>query len=1335
MLPNQTNQVSRGLYEKHAIEYSGLSAFVSFFILFVLQLEFKAILFLSIFASLLVFLIQDSNEMAKREQAFYRGYYPPEYTFYKFFMIITTTISVFIVLVNFDVVTAVLAFFLICIIAALIAVFPYLQNVVKVQNKQLFIQKEVINDLSQKIYNQTQIVQNFLSGKDSVQTTEKANLEQLQEKEQQNAPPKPTYSSVKEEEWVNKQLERVEEMERLVEGPTRSTPLVRPDNIIRITELKSEERTRYASPMEPESRAERGSTGALPQTTNIVEKLKENFSGYLFFGAIIFLFIAGLAWILVFFPTTAEIEIGVQTWIAGDSVVIFGILVILISEFIIGKSKYSEHIPINYLGIGVGLGISIIGLLSIRFGLMPIFLTEFGFVDKNWLFFMLSILVASLSWIYAWRSPYRDLIFGSLITGFIIVDYSLQFSDLLTFVGLLTGLFYLLIPGFHASLTETKDNRFLFGGFIVYNLVLLKIENILALLQINELVYVVALIVPAITLIIIVSLNRISSFFLLLCMPLTMFPLIINDVTFINTYISESIYYSSFICLPLVLLIPKVIKRSNLNYDVILVTLNTAIIIIQSFLVSFQIVSGNSWFLILEPAILNSVLVINELFKGRARAKIDYIIAMQSLSIASLGLFFDQFGLMTALLLLSVVITLLLITKDYSMWIKYSYLVISLTIISLGSFFGIASFWELLIIPLVIPLILAFLWIKNSFTKDLILPTVTIPLLAIVAVTISQPIYATSLMVEYFIVTVIVGLFLILSKQKEEKDVIYWFMIYLGFIGTTIYPEYDLLIFYSLFIVLSIESFVILLLYMARFAIKRVKQNFYDIANVIIFGSLFLLGILEQYNAEYFLLTFVIFLILNILLVLYLLRFSGLDFTFAILMPALVLIGKEMYVTQYLAQQVDPFYSLIEFTCIAVYGFGMAILSRRVSEYEALISPNITAMFSIELVLIVLFVNKILTGYYAFYTFFGLITIITVVNFIQKGHLRHTEYLLIILSSIILSIVIPDIKIDQQYVLMLMGSIAIFWFILRFKIQKFNLGIDIISILALVVSEYIISLNLVNDIFIQSGLVAQQLLIVIVFGSLILKFKSFTKQQIFNMLLVVQVPFWLSIVIFFDLELQLQMLYSQFTDFVPVNDLAILKVTLFVLFALLLMIILANKFDEKEFNMNLIVSEVITTITMGLVLIQLIISQFLTDSLINGSILVLILFIVLFLSAFSIKRKNQLQTANLSIIVSSFYLLVTITMFLLGNGLTSGLLAIIGTILVVFGFSKDFKNEQIVIGVFFLIASITKIVFDIVNNFDVLIFEIAVSASILAVCLLLLGMIVNYRLQQTTVSD
>ena len=400
-------------------------------------------------------------------------------------------------------------------------------------------------------------------------------------------------------------------------------------------------------------------------------------------------------------------------------------------------------------------------------------------------------------------------------------------------------------------------------------------------------------------------------------------------------------------------------------------------------------------------------------------------------------------------------------------------------------------------------------------------------------------------------------------------------------------------------------------------------------------------------------------------------------------------------------------------------------------------------MFSIVVLLFVLFVNKIIVNYYSLGTFIGLLSLIILVNFVQK-QLDQLEYFLIIVSSLILAMVMPFIAIigksmgpgewfdvpvpqDTTYLTIVLISLPIFWFILRLKVNKLHILIDLLLTVILVSAEYLISIRLPNSIFIQSGLVTLQLTIFLMIISLLIRTKKNSIQDKLNNFIIIQIPFWVCIGIFFDLELHLKFLYSQFIDLNPVTDILVLKLSLIALFIGFLILFFINRFESHQVSLNNIVIGVISIATLGVVLVQLFINQLQSDTQITAFILISLLVLLEIISIIAIKKEKQIQTANILILFAAFYILITVVLFLLANGLISGLVAILGTSLIILGLGKDFRKELQLVGGLYLLSSIGLILFNIVNNFNVMVLEIAVTSSIVAICLLLIGMIVNYR--------
>ena len=1344
MISNQISQQNLDQVQQKAINKSLISLFVSFAILFLIRPETQFSLGINIWISigiaLLSFFIFDDTEHNLRVKTPYKNFYPPEYNFYKIFLLITFSVYTLLILLSRNDIFNIFAILLIALLASLISIFPYLKTQLKNQESELDDQKKQITDLSQKFDDvflsisegkPVQLAQSprydsktgkilFDLKNERIQKVLLTNLEK----------PQPRYDSK-----TGKPLFKVDE-ERMKDSIISKESKIIPENVELISKEKNislpitETKEIPAQRIQGEIQPQKFRTNQISASFNkkMSKNISENFSGYLFFGAIIFLFIAVLAWIAIFFPSSSNITIGSQTWIAGDSVVFFGVLIILLSEFVIGNSKYSDYIPINYLGIGIGLGIGIIGLMSIRFEVLSVFLSEKGLISKDWLFILLSFLIACLSWIYAWRSPYRDLIFGTLLSGFILVDYYLesQFNQI-AIIGLMTGIIFIFIPGIHASLVENQDNRFLLGGFVVYDLLFLISNNSLALITLNPIIYSLGIIFPVFVFIVIFGLKKINQTYLYLCLPTSSFMLIINEMAFINNYISTEIFEFVFIGILLLFLIPKVIYRNNNNYTILLISLNAFMVITHSLLNSLQLFTTNNWFIILVPVTINILLIMYEV--NRNIIKIEYLTVLYGLTILLFGLFLKTTGAILLLLGIIGIFSILTILKKVQPTYILTLLSFGLIIIVLGSFFGYLDQWELICIPLLIPIVIISVYLSRSTSKMVILPAITVTLLSLVFLTFSQSFFALYFLIEYFAVLCLLGCYFIIKRYKQDNDLYFWFVLYIGLPTTTLYAEYDSLIIYTMFLVVSIQSFIIVVIYLAEFAEKRFKQNIYDISITAIFGGLFALVILEQFDNEYFIVLFALFLLLNMFMVWYLLRYSGMDFTMGIIIPSLVIIGKELFVTQYLALNINPVYSLVEFILVAVYSFCLALLSRRITEYESLISPTISAMFSIELVLIILFINKIIVNIEAIGTFFILLTIIILVNLLQKVQMYHIEHGLIVLSTLILAIVLPITEsFARDYILGIIIVLPIFWLILRFKIKKVFFLIDGIELLGLSICEYTLSLTLPNTIFIQSGLLAQQIIIAVGLTSLVFGSRINSIQDRFKTILALQFPFWLSLLLFFDLDTNAKIFYSSFTMSRPLENLFVLKITLLILLIFMNVLYILNKFEFNEKTANKIIIGVISNFTLGLLIVQLIISQVISDPTLNGLILVLLILLIQIISLFFIKRQSQIQMNNQTMFVANFYNLVTFILFLLGNGLLSGLLALLGTELILLGFQKNIRKELQIVGGFYILFSISNIAFDVINNFNSMILEIAISSSILAICLLLLGMVINYKI-------
>ena len=316
---------------------------------------------------------------------------------------------------------------------------------------------------------------------------------------------------------------------------------------------------------------------------------------------------------------------------------------------------------------------------------------------------------------------------------------------------------------------------------------------------------------------------------------------------------------------------------------------------------------------------------------------------------------------------------------------------------------------------------------------------------------------------------------------------------------------------------------------------------------------------------------------------------------------------------------------------------------------------------------------------------------------------------------------------DTTYFTVVLISLPVFWFILRLKVNKLHILIDLLLTIFLVSAEYLISLRLPNNIFVQSGLVTIQLTIFLMILSLLIRTKKNSIQDKLNNFIIIQIPFWVCIGIFFDLELHLKLLYSQFIDLNPVNDILILKLTLIALFIGFFILFFINRFESHQVSINNIGVGIISIGTLGVVLVQLFLNQLQFDTQITALFLILLLVLLELIAIFSIKQQNQIQSSNIVILFAAFYILLTVALFLLTNGLISGLIAVLGTSLIILGLGKNFRKELQLVGGLYLVSSIGLILFNIVNNFNVMVLEIAVTSSIVAICLLLIGMIVNYR--------
>ena len=398
LISQQHSSYSSGQAISKSLMFSTIVFIILIFINSILGFSLAFVLWIENIGILIVFLYLESEEKKTNEKLFLGGFYPPEYSYFKSLLIGNFFLFFFSILFTSNIFLEIFYLFLSLIISALIAIIPYMRTYVKNQKIELQGQKTILEELAKKIETisipsmDQQIKPKFDSktGKPLLNQT----LEEIKPSVQTVKKFKPRFDS-----QTGKPLFDADQQEKISDDNApvsnlRTENQIRtiPENEIFVTKPKPEEHISIDSSVSYLSNVSlsHDTTSLNVQTSNrtqpshrfeLFENFSKKYSNYLFFGAIVFIVIAGLAWVLVLFPTSTQITIGPQTWIAGDTIVLVGLLIILISEFILTKSKYSELIPINYLGIGIGLGIGILGLLSIRFGVMPIFLSDTGLID------------------------------------------------------------------------------------------------------------------------------------------------------------------------------------------------------------------------------------------------------------------------------------------------------------------------------------------------------------------------------------------------------------------------------------------------------------------------------------------------------------------------------------------------------------------------------------------------------------------------------------------------------------------------------------------------------------------------------------------------------------------------------------------------------------------------------------------------------------------------------------------------------------------------------------------------------------------------------------------
>ncbi|MHA2365703.1 MAG: zinc-ribbon domain-containing protein [Candidatus Hodarchaeales archaeon] len=1066
----------------------------------------------------------------------------------------------------------------------------------------------------------------------------------------------------------------------------------------------------------------------------------EQFSNYILLGGFLFVFITIMAWIFVIFPDTTNLEVGQQNWIAGDTIFILGITLILIAELVISGIKYKfdkiNTIPIDYFIMGIGFSIGLIGLAIMRFQTLTDFLPTLGILDSYWLIVGSGILLGLLAWIYAWRTPYKDFLFVLYASAFLIIDYSLNVpfgTDWVLILPFVFGFLLLWVPGLFAIFQQSSDARFIVTGLITQSLLLFRIENAQSLIDFEPLAFSIIVIIPALLISFVIVTRKIKPLWEILLGVSGVLPLLALEIIYLNTYIDIFYYAIAVIGIFTFLTVPVLIKKNKL-FNEFMIGITGIFINTHGLLFLFNQVSADVAYLSLIPLL---VAVIN-LMKLPSQRDLSRIVGYIWV-IIGLGAFISLNGWILVIYGFSIILGLqeAYFKRSNFRWGFIIYFVGGLPIFALSSFLTFLDLWEVLSTPVVF-IIIIFLFYTKRIPQDVTILIVSwlIALITINILIMSHPVYSNYLLLEYIVFLIIAFVYYWINPIiRHETHSLLWLVPIIGLLATTLLSEYNSWIFGTLFASCIILTFITIVYSLQEQPVKQERQFSFDTTIIILNFGLFAYLLLEPFDELIFLSLFFLILILDIILIWFSIQYSGLDLTYPIIMPCLLFISKELLVTQFWLLDVTIEYSFSGFIIVIIHSIVVAWFSKRTDEAQIpLISPLVAAFFSNELILLILFFNQVFTDYlglfsFLFVLFIGIVTLIP-----TRNRITHIEFSILQITTALLSLsLVFEDTLPQEIFSLIPLFLPIFWLLQRFKVKNSLYPFDTVVFTLITIVIFLWSLKLDQIMFLVGGLA---LLLLSICGTIFLWrdrnniYKS-TKllENYFYTALWSQIPFWGIIILGFDILTGANILWSVYSE-------ESLEGTFWVwILVTLIVIIHFILWFTCEYQMTSILSLVYSSaifleITLSFLSFQLIYSSITEDPILNGVGMIVSGSFLVILASYKIIQNEKIISFNIILITASLWLLIYSLFYLISSGLLPAYWAVIGTMLVLIGLFKPKIREQIGLGTVFLVCSILKVIFDFVTNFDVLSVEIALSSSILACSLLFIAYTINLQLKK-----
>ena len=308
--PQQQNIISK------SVGYSFFGFIILLFFTPFTRLEIGINIWIGLVIALVVFAYFDNLAQSSREKVFHENFYPPEYNYYKSFLITLIVLYSLVLLFSRNLIFQILSIIVFSLIASLISIIPYLRSSMKNQKFELFYQKKQISELTKKVdsisalsetFKPVQLHYDSITGEpvSNVSTQElKSTFIAHPESKRENNRPIVRFDSQTgrplTEEEMNKENNESKELVSNI-NQQKTSPLNAPVEINRNIGMAVEQnKANQYMGISSDSRWQTdvdNRTGARQQPINQFTKtifliVSENFAGYLFFGEIIFLFIA-----------------------------------------------------------------------------------------------------------------------------------------------------------------------------------------------------------------------------------------------------------------------------------------------------------------------------------------------------------------------------------------------------------------------------------------------------------------------------------------------------------------------------------------------------------------------------------------------------------------------------------------------------------------------------------------------------------------------------------------------------------------------------------------------------------------------------------------------------------------------------------------------------------------------------------------------------------------------------------------------------------------------------------------------------------------------------------